>query len=159
MQMDHISVEPMRAYLLGLLSDDEAAALEEEYFVNRAFFLQVQSAETAFIADYLEGTLGPLEKQRFEGRYLQAPGLRRKVEEVRRQRGALGQAARPSVWANWRLVLAAASIAFLVVGIWVYRSRHQDQSGPVAHVRPLAEVPPSPGKQVPPVYIFLSPGI
>jgi len=70
--MDHKSHEAMRAYLLGLLSDDQAASLEEEYFVSRALFLRVQSEETVLIADYLDDRLRGREKRGFETRYLPA---------------------------------------------------------------------------------------
>lgn len=136
MPMDHISNEPMRAYLLGRLPDDQAAALEEEYFVNRDFFLKIQSEETALIADYLDGRLQPTEKRCFESRYLQIPELQRKVEELRRQRIALKPAARPSIWAGWRLAFVAASVLLPGFGIWVYRSRLPAPPQLVAGVQP-----------------------
>jgi len=136
MPSDHISNEPMRAYLLGQLPDDQATAFEEEYFVNRAFFLKVQSEETALIADYLDGSLLPAEKQCFESRYLQIPELQRKVEQVRRQRMAVQTAAQPSIWAGGRLAFVAASILLLGLGIWVYRSRLTAQPELVAGVQP-----------------------
>src|SRR5947207_1644652 len=97
--MEHISNDSMRAYLLGQLPDDQAAALEEEYFVNRAFFLKVQSEEATLIADYLDGTLSPAEKLSFESRYLRIPELQCRVEEIRRRR-VLGK---PVPWTRWRL--------------------------------------------------------
>lgn len=123
MLKNHIPVEAMRAYLLGALSDDEAAALEEEYFVNRNFFLRIQSEETALVADYLDGKLSPTDRQRFEGRYLQIPHLQRKIAEVRSQRVAIREEKQPSFRFSWRMALAAALVVGLALGIWLYRSR------------------------------------
>ena len=122
MPMDHISNESMRSYLLGKLSDDEAAALEEEYFTNRDYFLKIQAEEKTLIADYLDGKLPSADKRHFESRYLQVPLLQRKVEEVRRQRSAPKPATQPSARISWRVALAFASILLLGFGISVYRS-------------------------------------
>jgi hypothetical protein len=122
MPMDHISNESMRSYLLGKLSDDEAAALEEEYFTNRDYFLKVQAEEKTLIADYLDGKLPSADKHYFESRYLQVPLLQRKVEEVRRQRSAPRPATQLSARISWRVALAFASILLLGFGLSVYRS-------------------------------------
>jgi hypothetical protein len=112
----------MRAYLLGLLPDDQATALEEEYFVNRAVFLRMKSEERALIADYLEGRLGSEEKQSFESRYLKAPELQRKVDEARRQRNV----SRPAVkaWVRMTRPLAAGAAFAMVLclgfGLWAF---------------------------------------
>jgi hypothetical protein len=113
----------MKAYLLGQLSEDHAAVLEEKYFTNREFFLRVQSAETALISDYLDGSLSPAEKQHFESRYLQLPLLQRKVEQVRRQRADRSSAARASIWPHLRLAFGIATVLVLALGIWLYRVR------------------------------------
>ncbi|MBZ5494493.1 MAG: hypothetical protein LAO76_26510 [Acidobacteriia bacterium] len=121
----------MKAYLLGQLPEDQAVVLEEKYFTNREFFLQVQSAETALISDYLDGNLSSAEKQRFESRYLQVPLLRGKVEEVRRQRAAQPPAARTPMWPHLRFALGISIVLVLGLGIWLYRSRsvHQPNAG------------------------------
>lgn len=126
MRMEHISIESMRAYLLGQLSDEEAAALEEEYFVNRAVFLKAQSAETELIAEYLDGSLPPSEKQCFEGRYLKVPELQRKIEEVKRLLETRHQAVQPRIRFSWPLAFATALVLILGTGIWVYQSRLRD---------------------------------
>lgn len=127
--MDHISNEFMKAYLLGQLPEDQAAVLEEKYFTNREFFLQVQSAETALISDYLDGSLSSAEKQCFESRYLQVPLLQAKVEEVRRQRAAQPSAARTSIWPRLRLAFGIAAILVLAMGVWLYHSRPENLPG------------------------------
>lgn len=127
--MDHIFNESMKAYLLGQLPEDQAAVLEEEYFTNREFFLQVQSAETALISDYLDGGLSSAEKQRFESRYLQVPVLQRRLEEVRRLRAVRPAAARMSIWPHLRLSFGIPAVLVLALGIWLYRSRPANPSG------------------------------
>jgi hypothetical protein len=163
--MDHTSHEAMRAYLLGLLSDDDAAMLEEEYFVNRAFFLQVQSEETALIEDYIEGRLRAEEKQRFEGRYLSTPDLRSKVEEVRKQHDARRSIAQPSLqpslWKSPRLAFAAALMLSLGLGIWLYYSRLDGRAKSSAHAQTPAHQNSSTEvqSQEHELAILLSPGI
>jgi len=121
--MDHISNEFMKAYLLGQLPEDQAAVLEEKYFTNREFFLQVQSAETALISDYLDGSLSSVERHCFESRSLQVPLLQGKVEEVRRQRAAQPPAAHTSMWPHVRLAFGISIALVLGLGVWLYRSR------------------------------------
>ncbi|HWF02439.1 MAG TPA: hypothetical protein VHA06_02060 [Candidatus Angelobacter sp.] len=123
--------------MLGLLPDDQATALEEEYFVNRAVFLRIQSEERVLIADYLEGRLGSEEKQSFESRYLKAPELQRKVDEARRQRNV----SRPAVkaWVRLTRPLAAgaafAMVLCLAIGMWAFY-HWQKPAQRVAQVQP-----------------------
>ncbi len=158
--MDHKSHEAMRAYLLGLLPDDQAAALEEEYFVNRAFFLKVQSEETALITDYLDGRLRGTEKQSFETRYLQVPNLRSRVEEVRKQRERPGVAP-SSPWKVPRLAWAAAFILIFGLGALVYylrpgeRAKTSNQGQQVA-TNSSSQIPSSAGTDI---TVLLSPSI
>lgn len=135
MTMDHISDKAMRSYLLGQLRDDQAAALEEEYFSNRDCLLKIQTAETALIADYLDGTLTSAEKQRFEDRYLKVPLLQKKVEDVRRQRNALKPAPQP-ISRGWRIAFALAVVFVIGLGIWVYRLKTAGPPGIAAGILP-----------------------
>jgi hypothetical protein len=137
----------MKAYLLGQLPEDQAAVLEEEYFTNREFFLQMQSAETALISDYLDGSLSPEEKQRFESRYLQVPLLQSRLEEVRRQRTVPPSAARAFLRPHLRLAFGTAAVLVLVLGIWLYRSRPANPrvGGPQPQVQSVAVVHLAPG--------------
>jgi len=125
MQMDHISNEAMRAYLLGILPEDQSAALEQEYFVNRTFFLRVKSAETALIQDYLDDRLTPSDRQCFERRYLAIPDLQRRLDEVRREHAAHSPDVRssPSTRLWLRLSFAGAVAAAIAIGIWLYEFR------------------------------------
>lgn len=147
--MDHISHESMRAYLLGLLSADEASALEEEYFVNRAVFLKIQSEETALIADYLDGNLQPKEKQSFEQRYLEVPALRSKVEAARREHASVRRNVRPTFSLAWRLGAAAALVTVVLLGIWIYQARLKSQKSSSTSVQIPVQQSPRPTQQVP----------
>jgi hypothetical protein len=141
----------MRAYLLGLLPDDQAAALEEEYFVNRASLLTLKSAEEDLIGEYLAGRLPPAEKRHFEKRYLHVPELRRRVEEVRREHIAAQPVVKPSFWNAWRLALAATPVLVVFAfAVWGFRS-HQAKpaelvaSGPTPQTGPPLSIRISPG--------------
>jgi len=107
-----------RAYLLGMLPDDAAAAVEETYFVNRSAMEQMYAAERRLIEAYLDGLLKPDELRRFEERYLQTPVLKRLVDREKRKRGAA---------AGWAVKLAWIAAVLCVVGacIWIYAVRHR----------------------------------
>jgi hypothetical protein len=138
MGMDQTIAGPMRAYLLGLLADDKASALEEEYFVNRAVLLRLQSEERALIADYLDGRLRSEEKRPFESRYLKMPELQRKVNEARSQHSAFRPAAKP--WTRMmRPVAAGAAFAMVLclgIGVWAFYHWEKKPAQQVAQVQP-----------------------
>ena len=118
MKYDKKSDKAIRAYLLGLLPEDEATALEEEYFVDRQSFHRLQSEESALIVDYLDRHLHGRENEIFESRYLHVPELQRKVEDVRQQRLAVKSSTRPFTWLRWGLALAVL-VLLLGGGIWI----------------------------------------
>lgn len=143
-----MSSEPVRSYLLGELEESAAATIEERYFTDRAFFLLVQSAETALIEDYLAGRLSPSSKKRFESRYLAVPDLRRRLDEVRARQfpsqGVVGQAR----YARLRLVAALLLVSLGGAAFWLYRVRMRFES-----------LPPSTGSRPILATISLSPGL
>jgi anti-sigma factor RsiW len=139
-----MSKEPVRAYLLGLLSDSEAAQVEERYFTDPDYFRLITAKEEALISDYLDERLPPLERDLFEKRYTAVPLLREKLETIRRQR-------RPHLFGfTWRALAVPAALAALLVAAWLFS-------------RPRAEAPSVAEKQSaqpPPVLaLFLSPGL
>lgn len=73
-----------RRYLLGLLSEQEQAAIEEEYLVEQDAADHVAAVEDELIEDYLAERLTGIERDRFEQGYLSAPHHRIRVETVRR---------------------------------------------------------------------------
>ena len=144
---EHISAEPVRSYLLGMLEESSAASLEERYFTDRRFFLFVQEVETALIEDYIADRLAPPIKSCFEARYLSVPELRRRLEEVRGR-----PRRRPSVMVQLyrSRPLMVAAVLLVCVGIaafWLYRGRMKVELLPTSTgARPvLATLSLSPG--------------
>src|SRR6266404_5807676 len=120
MEISHNSAEPVRAYLLGTLPEEESVALEERYFRDRDFFLWVRAVETRLIEDYLNGQLPAVTMQPFESRYLRVPELRRRLEEIRGERTAAArQNQRVLIW-GWRPIMAAALICVAGATFWGY---------------------------------------
>src|SRR5690349_2603693 len=145
METQHKSIESMRAYLLGVLPDDEATALEEEYFVDRKGFHRLQTEEAALIADYLDGRLRKKEKQLFEGRYLRVPELHRKVEAVRHERRALPRQSKRALWMRWGMAAAAALALVLGLGLWK-RQHLTKRPQPTAQSQPVKQESPVPSQ-------------
>jgi hypothetical protein len=85
MPLDVVRPE-IRRYLLGDLDAAGAAALEDRYVADPALLEDVRAAEDALIDAFLEGRLGPAERERFEAHYLASP--------VHRDRVAIAQALR-----------------------------------------------------------------
>lgn len=67
-------------YLLGDLRGQDENRLEESYFENDDFYLQLKKVERDLIDSYLGGTLTSRERQQFEGHYLDSPSRRQRVE-------------------------------------------------------------------------------
>src|SRR5262245_53725294 len=84
--------EVLRAYLLGLLPEGEADALEELYFGDPEAFDRMRAAEDDLLDDYAAGRLGSTEKGAFESRYLASSPLRQRVVAARALRLAAGRA-------------------------------------------------------------------
>jgi hypothetical protein len=153
MSVGYNSVQQMRAYLLGLLPPDEAAVLEEKYFTERSFFLQVQDEERRLIRQYLDRELSPHEMERFDLQYQSTPELRRKLEQFAMERRVqVSPRRQPMIW--W----AAACLAALsAAGILAYlRSRPIPQlvagsTGPVYSLRLTPGVEKGPNERMPSV--------
>ncbi len=63
----------MTRYLLGELSPQEQAALEENYFSDVRIFESVLKAETKLVDRYVRGRLSAAEREKFERSYLTHP--------------------------------------------------------------------------------------
>lgn len=147
MSREHISSEPVRSYLLGILDESSAASIEERYFTDRGFFLNVQAAETALIEDYLAGRLAPSIKERFESRYLSVPDLHRRLDEVRERQVPARVVVGQIRYARLRLVAAALLVCLGGAAFWLFRDRMRFDSLPASTgSRPvLATISLSPG--------------
>jgi len=150
MDSSHIPIEAVKAYLLGQLADEEAAAIEQRYFVNQACLLQMQTAERMLIENYQDGALTPHEAQQFETRYLRIPALKRIVDQVARERNAAGHrtpARRRVAWFAWAgAILCAGALCG-----WIYLKR--GANAPPA----IAKMPVQ--SSLPPVTLRLTPGV
>ena len=73
-----------RAYLLGLLPEEEAARLEEGYFAEDSTFEELVLAEDDLIDEYLDERLADDERRAFEARLDQRPELAARLEARRR---------------------------------------------------------------------------
>lgn len=145
MNFTHIQADTVKRYLLGSLPDDEATAVEELYFTNRAVFKQIGGVEMELICDYLDGNLAPGERIQFENRYLRTPRLRKLVEDVRARRTIpVANPARPRLMP---IALAAALAGLIVIGVVVFRARPRPVQQSSLEPRPAA------------INLFLEPGV
>lgn len=69
----------MERYLLGLMSEEEAAELEEVYLFNEEQNDDLQAAERELIDRYVEGSLSKKERERFESFFLCSPSRKEKL--------------------------------------------------------------------------------
>lgn len=131
-------------YLLGQLDEQEADALEEQYFRDVSFFRKVVlPAEQALIKRYLDGRLSPSAQERFEARYLTVPQLREKVEEARNRLAAPPSIAAFGAW--WKPVLAGVAAIAMGSGIWFQAYRQQLAGVESAAPSPVLSVHLTPG--------------
>jgi anti-sigma factor RsiW len=70
-------------YLLGEVSQDERAEIEEEYLRNDELFEELVAAENDLIDDYVRGKLSGAERAQFEARFLSLPEKRERVQFAR----------------------------------------------------------------------------
>ena len=64
MNTKHIRIKSVRDYLLGTLTEDDAALIEEQYFANPHFFEEVRIVERVLIEEYLDDSLDSREFRR-----------------------------------------------------------------------------------------------
>src|ERR1051325_4190989 len=133
----------MVQYLLGELPEAEQLRLEEQYFTDDEAYQQLLALEDELRYDYAQGALAPLQRERFEKRFLTFPAERQRVElagaimhkvaEAReravRESELATQEAKPW-WTSWlaffsfqhpalQFSLAAAGLVVLLGGAWL----------------------------------------
>ena len=131
-------------YLLGSLSDEEKALLEERYFSDDAMFEEIEIAEEELIDRYVRGELSNEDSERFAAVVADSPRLAERVEFARVWKDKLavsaapvgnvqkplepkegwGKAAQPrSRSVSMRYLAIAASVVVLIgVGFFVWRT-------------------------------------
>ena len=126
----HLDDAGIRRYLLGLLPQAEAKALEEEYFARPDVLERIRGVEDDLLDDYAAGRLGPDEKRAFESRYLGSPRLRDRVLAARALRLAAGAGGVPTVrvavapprqWAHHLAIAAGLIVGVLAFWLWTPR--------------------------------------
>ncbi|MFN7933931.1 MAG: hypothetical protein U0R19_11415 [Bryobacteraceae bacterium] len=123
---EHMQAGSVRAFVLGLLDNDAAAAVEGRCFSDRAYFLSVQSEERRLIADYVAGRLPADEERAFKAQTRKLPALREEVEAARAEYEASTHSGKHRLG----VVLALATTALLVVtgSLWMTRQDHAEMT-------------------------------
>jgi hypothetical protein len=147
----------MAQYLLGQLSEQEQAELEERYLADDSCFEELLAVEDDLRDAYVRDELSKPERDAFDQRLLSAPRQKQKQEFARALRERLLQSAapnrqKPHLFLEWnsllrilktrsRLVLIPAisvALAILIVGSWwlgrrsTQRLQSRNASGVVA---------------------------
>ena len=89
----------MIRYLLGELSPEERAALEERYFGDDELFDELVCLENEIVDTYVQGELSENERKRFESHFLVTP---ERQEKVRFAKSLLNQAKNSGVASDIR---------------------------------------------------------
>jgi hypothetical protein len=115
--MTRESDDEARRYLLGRLSEDEAAALERAYFGDAARVDDIAAAESDLVDAYLAGELSGHDRAAFESHYLGSPVHRDRLDTATRLRllAASRRRRTPFLWAG---LAAAATVALSVLWWW-----------------------------------------
>lgn len=106
--------DELRRYLLGELSDEECATLEQDYFARQDALDRMSAAENDLIDEYVADELAARERERFEFHYLIVPAHRARVAVARQLRAAT-RSPRPAASMNpggpsWRKALGSNTL-------------------------------------------------
>ena len=141
----------IRRYLLGLLPEPEAEALEDAYLGDPEVLARVRGVEDDLLDDYAAGRLTKDEIGHFEARSLPSPYLQRRVTAARALRLAAGEGRAPAAGVapapriRWRGPLAIAAAVLAAVAVAVALRPPRPAAVATASVPPttLAMAPPS----------------
>jgi hypothetical protein len=137
-----------RRYLLGQGTEEERAALEQEYFHSDAAVDRVAAAEDDLIEDYLSGSLDAADRGLFEREYLSTPRHRQRVETIRQLRTSASRTASGQRTDRSRQWLALAATLLLVAAgsVWLFISSPSvvEQSPPIVSTAPGSPTPSVP---------------
>src|SRR6266852_460736 len=123
----------MKDYLLGKLSSEERADVEDRYFSDERYFAELRKLEKKLIREYLHGRLDTSGRDEFESALARLPGLRRKI-------------ARQAVltWKPLQRALVTACLVAATAGVWRYgtlqKSELQSAKQEVADLRQKIEM-------------------
>jgi hypothetical protein len=153
MRREHDSTQ-LRRYVLGALTEDDGARIEEDYFERADVLDRLCAAEDDLIDDYLSDRLASKERERFERHYLATPRHRTRVAVARALRTASAVSTPASSerhaprWGtsirSWpslgQAALVAALLLLIAGGAWMF-GRSSDTPVSVTTSRP--SVPPA----------------
>jgi len=124
----------VNSYLLGKLTEEEAARVEAEYFDGDAKYAEFQSAQNDLFDAYAANRLSPPDREMFERNVLASPFLRRRAEfaQTLAERAEAERAAAPAwlkrakefLWPSapgLRLGFAVAALLIVFGGAWLLR--------------------------------------
>ena len=83
MRTERVDEVLLRNYLLGNLSDQDQAQVEDRAFADAGYLGALQAAEADLIDSYIRGELSQPDRRQFERRFLTSPQRRSKVEFAR----------------------------------------------------------------------------
>jgi hypothetical protein len=148
----------LRRYLLGLLPEPEAEALEEAYLARPELWERLRGVEDDLLDDHAAGRLEPAEKQALESRYLRSPVLRERVVAARALRLAAPSGSRSATQrsaparARWAGPVAlAAGLVLALLAEWSGEPRPPQPRSAAASPAPAlqSEMPASPPAPAP----------
>jgi hypothetical protein len=139
-----------RRYLLGLVTEEERSAVEQEYFHSDETVDRIAAAEDDLIEDYLSESLDPVERELFEREYLATVQHRQRVETVRQLLASGARTPHRDTATNqprqfqW-MALAAALVLVAAGTLWIFTSSRGDKRPGIEKSPPAAStsVPPS----------------
>jgi len=121
--------ERLIRYLLGELTEQERAELEQAYFVSDAAFEELSTVEDELIEAYVQAELSPADRERFERGFLTTPRRRERVDFTRRLKAEAAKrsvAGHQSWWQGFvpafpvpRFAFALAIVATIAVALGI----------------------------------------
>jgi anti-sigma factor RsiW len=109
-------------YLLGDLPEEQANALETQYFADDEFFERLGAGETDLLDEYVRGELTASEREAFEQRLNASASLRARLASARAFAAGLdGAVASPRPAARSRILplAVAAAVLLAAAGLWL----------------------------------------
>src|SRR5436305_14897182 len=83
MRMGSVDETLLVQYLLGKLSEEKQAQVEDRAFADTDYRAALEAAEADLIDEYVRGELPPADRRSFESLFLASPQRRTKVEFAR----------------------------------------------------------------------------
>ena len=93
---DDSSDAQLTRYLLGELTEEQQAEIEERAFRDRRYLLEIEAVECDLIDDYVRGALSEVQRRQFEERFLASAERRRKLKFAQALRSVAGELCKKS---------------------------------------------------------------